>query len=246
MHGRRVVVVVPAWQAERTLARVVGALPAGVADAVLVVDDGSTDRTTAVALGLGLPVRRHPVNRGYGANQRTAYRWALAEGADVVVMLHGDDQYPAGLVGELAAPVARGEALLALGTRMVGDGARRGGMPLHKRLANRGLSAAQNALLGVALSEHHSGFRAWSRPALEALPLDRMSDGFGFDAEALAWAAAAGWPVVELPIPTRYAEDSSSIGGRAALAYAARALGVSAQGGLARRGLRVGLFGDGG
>ncbi len=240
--GKRVAVVMPAYNAAATLERTAAEVPRDVVDDLLVVDDASRDGTMAEAARLGLAARQHPKNQGYGANQRTCYRWALSRGADVVVMLHPDYQYKPSLVPALAELVARGGYDLALGSRVLGAGALKGGMPLYKYLSNRLLTATENLLLDRKLSEYHTGFRAFSRPVLEALPLDEFSDDWAFDAEVLAYAVWRGFSIGEISCPAYYADDSSSISAADSVVYGLDVLAVSLRCRLAMMGLRTGIF----
>ena len=218
INGKRIAVVMPAYNAEQTLEATVRGLPSLVDDRIL-VDDGSTDRTAALANRLGLTVEVHESNRGYGGNQKTCYARALAHGADVVVMLHPDYQYSPRLVSAIASMVADGEYDLALGSRTLLGGARRGGMPLYKYVSNRALTGFQNLLLGVHLSEYHTGFRAFSSELIRALPLERNSEDFLFDNQMLAQAIFAGARIGEISCPTRYFPEASSINFRRSCTY---------------------------
>jgi glycosyltransferase involved in cell wall biosynthesis len=228
LHGRRIVVVLPAYNAEATLERTLADIPPGVADALVLVDDASRDGTVPLARRLGLHTLVHDKNRGYGANQKSCYREALSLGADVVVMLHPDYQYSPRLLPALADMVASGEYDLALGSRILGRGAVKGGMPRYKYVANRGLTFAQNLMVGQKLSEYHTGYRAFSRRVLEALPLDRDSDDFVFDNQMLCQAIWAGFRIGEISIPTRYFAEASSIRFGRAVRYGFGVLGTSA------------------
>ncbi|MFO1284876.1 MAG: glycosyltransferase family 2 protein [Burkholderiales bacterium] len=239
LDGRRIVVVMPAYRAGRTLEATVRDLPKGVVDDIVLVDDASDDDTVAIARALGLTVLLHPMNRGYGASQKTCYREALARGADVVVMVHPDYQYDPRLVTAMAGMVTSGVYDLVLGSRILGGGALAGGMPWWKYAANRALTFAQNLLLGARMSEYHSGYRAYSRTLLESLPWADNSDDFVFDNELLAQAIVGGRRVGEISVPTRYFAEASSIGFLRAVRYGIGVLGVSVQGGLARTGLYV-------
>lgn len=209
--GQRVVVVLPAYEAAATLPGVLAGLaPQTCVDAVILVDDASPDATVAVARALGLDPIVHPVNRGYGGNQKTCYAAALAQGADVVVMLHPDGQYPPALVTALASMVASGCYDVVLGSRITGQPVR-GGMPRYKYVANRVLTAVENALLGLKLSEYHSGYRAFSARLLRRLPLETLSDDFVFDNQIIAQAVAAGARLGEVSCPTHYGPESHSI-----------------------------------
>jgi glycosyltransferase involved in cell wall biosynthesis len=218
INGKRIAVVLPAYNAEKTLEATVGELSEIVDDRIL-VDDHSSDATAALARRLGLVVEVHPRNRGYGANQKTCYAVALSRGADVVVMLHPDYQYNPLLVTPMATMIAYGVYDLALGSRILGGGALRGGMPVYKYIANRFLTLFQNILMGAKLSEYHTGFRAFSRELLEALPLEANSDDFVFDNQVLAQAALLGARIGEISCPTRYFEEASSINFRRSAIY---------------------------
>jgi glycosyltransferase involved in cell wall biosynthesis len=235
--GQRVVVVLPAFNAEGTLERTVRAVPAGVADEILLVDDSSTDRTVAVARSLGLRLIVHDRNRGYGANQKTCYREALQLGADVVVMLHPDYQYEPRLVPAMAGMIASGIYDVVLGSRILGGTARQGGMPVYKYVSNRLLTAFQNLALGSKLSEFHTGYRAFSRKVLETLPVLANSDDFVFDNQMLAQAVAFGFAIGEVSCPTKYFPEASSITFRRSVTYG---LGVVATS-LEFRAWRLGL-----
>lgn len=211
IHGKRLVVVMPAYNAEATIQRTLDDIPDGFVDDVILVDDASRDRTTEVARALGLHTITHPKNRGYGGNQKTCYAEALARGADVVVMLHPDYQYSPKLVVAMGSMIASGQYDAVLASRILGGTARRGGMPLYKYVFNRMLTLAQNLLLRAKLSEYHTGYRAWSRRVLETLPLEENSDDFVFDNEMITQVIAFGFSIGELSCPTRYEPESSSI-----------------------------------
>jgi len=209
--GKRIVVVMPAYLAGRTLEATWRDLPHDIVDQVVVVDDASDDDTVAVARALGLDVILHPHNMGYGANQKTCYREAMARSADIVVMVHPDYQYDPRLVTAMAGMVASGIYDMVLGSRILGSGALRGGMPVWKFLANRLLTLFENVMLGAHLSEYHTGYRAYSRALLDALPWQRNSDDFVFDNQILAQAIVGGFRIGEVSVPTRYHDDASSI-----------------------------------
>ena len=214
IQGKKVIVVLPAYNAGKTLERTVAAIPREVVDDIVLVDDASRDETVAVARSLGLGVVVHPRNRGYGANQKTCYRAALERGADIVVMLHPDYQYDPRLITAMAGMVASGVYGVVLGSRVLGSGstgALAGGMPWWKYVANRALTAFQNLLTGAKLSEYHTGYRAYSATALRAIPLLANSDDFVFDNQLLVQAVAAGITIGEISCPTRYEPESSSI-----------------------------------
>jgi glycosyltransferase involved in cell wall biosynthesis len=233
INGKRIAVVLPAYNAEKTLEATFREIPDTVDDCIL-VDDRSSDGTVAVARRLGIAVSVHLQNRGYGGNQKTCYATALARGAEVVVMLHPDYQYSPRLVSALASMVAYEEYDLALGSRMLGGGALRGGMPFYKYAANCALTAFQNFALGAHLSEYHTGFRAFSRELLESLPLDRNSDDFVFDNQMLAQAILSGARVGELSCPTKYFPEASSINWRRSVVYGIGVLRTSFEGRLAK------------
>jgi glycosyltransferase involved in cell wall biosynthesis len=218
INGKKIVVVLPAYNAEKTLEVTVRELPE-IVDERILVDDHSSDATAELARRLGLTVEVHPRNRGYGGNQKTCYAKALEAGADVVVMLHPDYQYNPLLVTPIATMIAYGVYDLALGSRILGGGALRGGMPLYKYVSNRFLTAFQNLMMGAKLSEYHTGFRAFSRELLCALPLERNSDDFVFDNQMLAQAVLAGARIGEISCPTRYFPEASSINFRRSSIY---------------------------
>jgi 2-polyprenyl-3-methyl-5-hydroxy-6-metoxy-1,4-benzoquinol methylase len=226
----RVVITMPAYQAERTLERTVLAIPAGVADELILVDDASRDGTADLARRLGLQVHVHTTNRGYGGNQKSCYSLALASEADIVVLLHPDYQYEPKAVPLLIAPILAGEADMTFGSRFAGMGdPLGGGMPGYRYLGNRITTAAQNLMLGTRFTDMHSGMRAYTRSCLESLPFLRYSEGFSFDAELLVDAVTSGRRVVEVPIPTRYTEESSSISIARSLAYVWRGITYAAR-----------------
>jgi glycosyltransferase involved in cell wall biosynthesis len=212
-------VVMPAYNAARTLERTLAEIPAEIVDERLLVDDASRDDTAEQARRLGLPVIAHERNRGYGGNQKTCYTEALRRGADIVVMLHPDYQYTPRLIGAMAWLVASGEFDVVLGSRILGTGALEGGMPLYKYVSNRFLTFVENILLGVKLSEFHTGYRAFARKVLETLPLHEASDDFVFDNEMIAQAVAFGFRIGEISCPTKYFPEASSIGVRRSIVY---------------------------
>jgi glycosyltransferase involved in cell wall biosynthesis len=219
LHGKKIIVVMPAYHAEKTLETCYAAIPRDVVDEVLLVDDASRDATVAVAERLGIATFRHAANRGYGGNQKTCYALALARGADIVVMLHPDYQYEPRLITAMAAMVASDVYDAVVGSRILGGTAVAGGMPRWKYVANRFLTAVQNILLGSKLSEFHTGYRAFSRRVLETLPLARNSDDFVFDNEMLVQALAFGMRVGEISCPTRYFPEASQIDFRRSFIY---------------------------
>ena len=229
LHGHRIVVVMPAYRAEKTLAQCYAAIPHDVVDRVLLVDDGSDDATLAVARELRIVTHRHPKNLGYGANQKTCYRAALDDAADIVVMLHPDYQYEPRLITAMAGMIASGVYDAVIGSRILGNTALRGGMPLYKYVSNRALTALQNMLVGTKLSEFHTGYRAFSRRVLAELPLLANSQDFVFDNEMLVQAHAFGMRIGEISCPTKYFEDASEIGFRRSVVYGLGVLGVCAR-----------------
>lgn len=238
INGKRVMVVLPAYNASQTLERTIGEVPPGVVDDFLLVDDASRDNTVAVAEKLGIPYVVHPKNRGYGGNQKTCYTEALGRGADIVVMLHPDYQYSPKLIGAMTHLVASGEFDVVLGSRILGTGALKGGMPYYKYVSNRFLTAAENMLLGIKLSEYHTGYRAFSRQVLETLPLEENSDDFVFDNEMLAQAAFFGFRIGEISCPTRYFPEASSINFHRSVIYGLGVLATAAKFRLHRWGIR--------
>ena len=234
----RVIVVMPARNAARTLERTVSAIPREWVDEIILVADGSTDETVTLARRLPLHVIWHPHSVGYGGNQKTCYLEALQRDADAVVMLHPDGQYEPTLIPKLVAPILRGETDLVLGSRLAEPGAaREGGMPLHKYLANRGLTAIENRVLRTRLSEAHTGYRAYSRALLLDIPFLRNSLDFVFDSEVLAQAVHFGHRIAEVPARTRYSDDASSITLGPASVYALKTLWTMLRLALHRRGL---------
>jgi len=234
----RVIVVMPARDAAPTLERTVSAVPRDVVDEIILVDDKSTDNTVALARDLPLRVIWHPHNVGYGGNQKTCYLEALQRGAQIVVMLHPDGQYEPELIPNLIAPIVAGEADMVLGSRMAEPGmARAGGMPLYKRLANRGLTAIENRILGTRLSELHTGYRAYSRDVLLTVPFLRNALDFSFDSELLMQAVHFGFRIAEVPAFSRYTDDASSVGPGPATVYALKTLAAAGRLVLHRRGL---------
>ncbi len=216
----RIVAVMPAYNAEQTLARTVAAIPEGAVDEIVLVDDASRDRTVEVARGLGLTVIVHPKNRGYGANQKTCYDEALRRGADIIVMIHPDDQYDSRLTPLLAGVIQAGVCDVVLGNRIrTRHEALANGMPVWKYLANRVLTLLDNLVLGQNLGEFHSGFRAYSRRVLETLPYHRNSDDFVFDQELLVQAVHFGFRLGDVPVPVRYFPEASSINFQRSRAY---------------------------
>jgi glycosyltransferase involved in cell wall biosynthesis len=230
INGRSVLVVMPAYNAARTVSETWEAIPADTVDEILLVDDGSSDGTIEVARQLSINTISLPHNVGYGGNQKVCYLEALRLGADVVVMLHPDGQYDPVLLPQLVAPIADKEADLVLGSRMMDPGgARAGGMPLYRYVANKALTKIENVALDRHFSELHTGYRAYSRQFLETIPFMRNSDNFVFDTQVIAQAIAFDQRVVEVPIHTRYHAEASSTSMRANIVYGFSTLAVMAQ-----------------
>jgi len=211
LNGKKIFVVMPAYNAAKTLVRTFEELPVDIVDRVILVDDGSTDSTVNLARELGIVTFLHKDNFGYGRNQKTCYREALRLGADIVIMVHPDYQYSPKLVVSMAGMLAYGEFDVALGSRILGVGALAGGMPRYKYIANRLLTAFQNVLLSYKLSEYHTGYRAFTRDVLQTLPLDENTDDFAFDNQMLAQVIHFGYRIGEISCPTRYFAEASSI-----------------------------------
>jgi len=222
------VVVLPAYNAAKTLERTYSDVPHDIVDRIILVDDVSADGTVAIAGQLGLDVVIHQQNRGYGGNQKTCYDHALRAGASVVVMLHPDYQYDATRIPALIEPILRGQADMVLGSRFLGDPLA-GGMPKWKYVSNRFLTGLENFAFGLSLSEYHTGFRAYSRRLLQTLPYDRNSDDFVFDQELVAQAVACGFSIAEIAVPTRYFEEASSVGFSRSVVYGLATLRVVAR-----------------
>jgi glycosyltransferase involved in cell wall biosynthesis len=221
LNDQKIVVVMPAYNAARTLRQTYDEVMAqGLVDLVIVVDDASHDDTVAIAQTLPhVQVEVHPMNRGYGGNQKTCYRLALAAGADIVIMIHPDYQYTPQLIPAMAALVASGLYPCMLASRILGGGALRGGMPVWKYVANRFLTLTENFLLGAKLSEYHTGYRAFARSLLERLPLEKNSDDFVFDNQILAQVLWLDCPIGEVTCPARYMPEASSINFRRSVRY---------------------------
>ncbi len=228
IDGKKIVVVMPAYNAAVTLKKTYDEIPFNIVDEVILVDDHSRDHTSEVAKQLGInKVIRHPQNRGYGGNQKTCYNAALESGADIVVMLHPDYQYTPLLLEAMIYPIARGLFEVMLGSRILGKGALRGGMPMYKFIANRFLTLFQNIMMNQKLAEYHTGYRAFSKKVLETLPLDRNNDDFVFDNEMLGQITMAGYSIGEVTCPTKYFEEASSINFKRSSKYGLGVLRVS-------------------
>ena len=228
LNGRRIAVVMPAYKAEKTLRRTFDGISHEIVDDVILTDDASGDATASLARSLGIHTFVHDRNLGYGANQKTCYLEALRLGADVVVMLHPDYQYEPKLVTPMASMISSGVYDMVLGSRILGGTAMAGGMPLWKYVSNRALTAIENLALGSKLSEFHTGFRAYSREALLAMPILANSDDFVFDNQLIAQAVALGLRIGEISCPTSYHGDASSISFSRSVRYGLGVLGTSA------------------
>ena len=238
LKGKRVMVVMPAYNAERTLLKTYAEIPKDIVDDVILVDDQSQDRTAEIARSLGINTIVHSKNLGYGGNQKTCYKEAMKLGADIVIMVHPDYQYTPKLITAMASLISEGIFDCVLGSRILGVGALRGGMPRYKYVANRALTLVQNLLLGYKLSEYHTGYRAFSRKLLETLPLENNNDDFVFDNQMISQIIYFGFSIGEVTCPTRYMEDSSSISFQKAVWYGMGVVKTSVAFRLHRWGLR--------
>lgn len=227
LNGKKIVVVMPAYHAEKTLVQTYEDLPHEVVDDVILVDDCSSDRTAEIAESLNITTIVHETNKGYGGNQKTCYAVALDLGADIVVMVHPDYQYEPKLVTAIASIIASGVYDAAIASRILGNKALAGGMPLYKYIANRFLTLFQNILIGEKLSEYHTGFRAFSSDVLNGIPLDSNSNDFIFDNEMLAQIVGKGFRIGEISCPTKYFEDASSINLTRSIKYGLLVIKVS-------------------
>jgi glycosyltransferase involved in cell wall biosynthesis len=242
IRGQKICAVLPAYNAARTIEMTIAQIDRAVVDDIIVVDDGSSDATREIVKRLGVHYAFHRNNHGYGGNQKTCYALALASEADVVIMLHPDYQYEPLLLPALAHMVASGVYDVALGSRILGQGALRGGMPRYKYLANRVLTLLQNILIGQKLSEYHTGYRAFSRKVIEALPLLANSDDFVFDNQMLTQCQAWGFRMAEISCPTKYFPEASSINFRRSVKYGFGTLGASLSYALTRLGAPSPLY----
>jgi glycosyltransferase involved in cell wall biosynthesis len=226
--GKKVVVVLPAFNAEKTLQNTYNEIPKDIVDEIILVDDASKDRTFELAERIGIRhAIRHEKNRGYGGNQKTCYKKALELGADIIIMLHPDYQYTPKLIVAMASIIASGLYPVVLGSRILGNGARTGGMPLYKYISNRVLTLVQNILMGQKLSEYHTGYRAFSREVLERINFIDNSDDFVFDNQILAQICFAGFQIAEVTCPTKYFHEASSINFGRSVKYGFGVLGVA-------------------
>lgn len=233
----KVIVTMPAYNAAKTLIKTFEEIDKGIVSEIILVDDCSQDDTVAIGGTLDIKVIRHPHNVGYGGNQKTCYLEALRDGADVVIMLHPDYQYDPRKVPEMVAPILAGEADIVLGSRFLGGGALKGGMPMYKFIANRFLTTTQNLVLGTSLSEFHTGYRAYSRKFLERVPFLRNSIQFVFDAEILCQAVFFDFKISEIPVETRYFPEASSINFWNSVKYGLGVLGALGKYWLAKNGI---------
>ncbi|HOV91288.1 MAG TPA: glycosyltransferase family 2 protein [Syntrophorhabdaceae bacterium] len=238
IHDKKVVVVMPAYNAEQTLEQTFREVPPGFIDEIVLVDDASRDNTAELSRRLGLKTVVHPKNLGYGGNQKTCYKEALKLGADVVIMLHPDYQYTPKLLIAMASLVAIGLYDIVLGSRILGGGALKGGMPLYKYISNRILTLIQNIMLGAKLSEYHTGYRAFSRRVLMELPLEENSNDFIFDNQMLAQALMCGYSIGEISCPTKYFKEASSINLMRSIVYGLGVLKTSVQFVLHKHGIK--------
>jgi len=244
VNGKKIVVVLPAYNAGQTLEATYREIPADIVDDVVLVDDASSDNTVELARTLGIRhVIRHEKNKGYGGNQKTCYRKAMALNADIIIMLHPDYQYTPKLLPVMSYMVASGLYDMVLGSRILGKGALKGGMPFYKYMANRFLTFFQNVLINEKLSEYHTGYRAYSRAILETVNFESNSDDFVFDNEFISQAAYAGFRIGEVSCPTKYFDEASSINFRRSVTYGVGVMRVSWQHFLARTGIyRASLY----
>lgn len=238
LNGQKIIVVMPAYNAAKTLKKTVAEIPRDIVDEILLVDDASADETVKIANELGLTVFQHEKNFGYGRNQKTCYREALKHNAEIVVMVHPDYQYSPNLIVPMAGMIAFGEYDAVLGSRILGKGAIEGGMPIYKYIANRFLTLAQNILISQKLSEYHTGFRAFRREVLENLPLEENSDDFVFDNEMISQAVFFNYRIGEISCPTRYFEEASSINFSRSVKYGLGVLETSLRFRLQKLGLK--------
>ncbi len=239
LMGKKIAVVMPAYNAEKTLLDTYNEIPKDIVDDIILVDDASKDETVKVAKKLGIETVVHLQNKGYGANQKTCYKKALDMGADIVIMLHPDYQYTPRLVAAMASMIASGVYDAVIASRIIGGGARKGGMPFYKYLFNRMLTLFQNILMGQKLSEYHSGYRAFTKEVLNTLPLDKNSDDFVFDNQMLAQICYFGFRVGEVSCPTKYFEEASSINFRRSVKYGFGVLSTSIKYRLAKLKIKV-------
>lgn len=237
-RNQKVVVVMPAYNAEKTLERTLKEIPFDIVDELVLVDDASKDSTTELAKQLGIRhVIRHERNKGYGGNQKTCYNKALEIGADIVVMLHPDYQYTPKLITAMVSIIGQELYPVVLGSRILGKGALKGGMPMYKYISNRFLTFVQNVMMNQKLSEYHTGYRAYSRKVLETVPYERNSDNFIFDNQMIAQIFYHNFEIAEVTCPTKYFDEASSINLCDSIEYGLGVLGVSFRYMLAKMGI---------
>jgi glycosyltransferase involved in cell wall biosynthesis len=227
IFNKKIVVVMPAYHAEKTIEMTYREIPMEFVDDVILVDDASCDQTVKIAQKLSIPTIVHLTNKGYGANQKTCYREALALGADIVIMLHPDYQYTPKLIPAMASMIASGQYDVVLASRIIGGGALKGGMPLYKYIANRFLTMTENIMLGTKLSEYHTGYRAFSKEVLASINYHANSDDFVFDNQMLSQIIYQKYEIAEITCPTKYFADASSINFRRSMKYGFGVLGTS-------------------
>ncbi len=233
--GKKIIVVLPAYNAEKTLKETYDEIPQDIVDDIILVDDASSDHTVELAKKLNLKTIRHLNNKGYGGNQKTCYREALKAGADIIIMLHPDYQYSPKLIAPMAHMIASEHFDIVIGSRILGTGALKGGMPLYKYISNRFLTLIQNLLIGQKLSEYHTGYRAFGRKVLETLPLEENSDDFLFDNQMLAQCVYSNFEIGEISCPTKYFPEASSINFFRSVKYGVGVLYTSLQFFLSKR-----------
>jgi len=239
IHNKKIIIVLPAYKAEKTLIDTYNEIPFDIVDEVVLVDDNSPDNTIEVAKSLGIKhIIKHEKNTGYGGNQKTCYNKALELGADIVIMLHPDYQYTPKLIHSMAYLIANDVYPVVIGSRILGKGALKGGMPLYKYIANRFLTFTQNLLMNQKLSEYHTGYRAYNREVLESIDYNRNSDDFIFDNQFLAQIFDKGYEIAEITCPTKYFDDASSINFKRSMKYGFGVLGVSFQYFLHKNGIK--------
>ncbi len=244
LNGRRICVVMPAYNAERTLEKTFKEIPKDIVDTIILVDDGSRDDTALLSKKLGIRTLIHDTNKGYGGNQKTCYREALASRADVVVMVHPDYQYTPLLITAISSMIAYGVYDVVLASRILGGTSLRNGMPLYKYISNRFLTLLQNLLMRQKVSEYHTGYRAYAREVFEHIPLEKNSDDFLFDNEILAQIFKAGFAVGEISCPTKYFPEASSINFRRSIVYGLGVIGITLRYFLSNFGFRFKLFSE--
>lgn len=238
LNNKKVTIVMPSYNSAKTLERTYRSLPHDIVDDVILVDDAGHDNTGDLARSLGIHVLVHPKNRGYGGGQKTGYAAALERGADIVVMVHPDFQYSPALVTSMAGMIASGHYDGVMASRMLGGGAIKGGMPIWKYAANKCLTTFENLMLGIKLSEYHTGYRAWSKEVLQTLPLELCSDDFIFDNQMIAQFVWNGFRFGEISCPTRYFDAASSINFHRSCEYGFGVLNVSVRFMLAKYGIK--------